>query len=218
MEDSGSGRMGPTWLQLSKPVIAAVEGHAVAGGLELALWCDLRVAARDAVFGVFNRRFGVLLIDLGTVRLPRMIGHGRALDMILTGRAVSGEEALQMGLVNRLVERGEALEAALELAHALAAFPQHGLRADRMSVYEQWALPWDEARRNELKHGLQVLASGESRAGAQRFTSGVGKHGSFKDKPEGVLTRTRAKGKALGITSEADVERLSDEYRRNKKR
>ena len=180
VEENGPGPMGPTWLQLSKPVIAAVEGHAVAGGLELALWCDLRVAARDAVFGVFNRRFGVPLIDLGTVRLPRMIGHGRALDLVLTGRAVSGEEALQMGLVNRLVERGEALAAALELAHTLAAFPQHGLRADRMSVYEQWSLPWEEARRNELKHGLQVLASGESRAGAQRFASGVGKHGKFK--------------------------------------
>ena len=182
IDESGTGPMGPTWLQLSKPVIAAVEGHAVAGGLELALWCDLRVAARDAVFGVFNRRFGVPLIDLGTVRLPRMIGHGRALDLVLTGRAVCGEEALQMGLVNRLVDPGKALAVALELAHALAEFPQQGLRADRMSVYEQWSLPWDEARRNELKHGLRVLASGESRAGAQRFTSGGGKHGSFKIK------------------------------------
>jgi len=218
VEENGPGPMGPTWLQLSKPVIAAVEGHAVAGGLELALWCDLRVASRDAVFGVFNRRFGVPLIDLGTIRLPRMIGHGRALDLILTGRAVSGDEALQMGLVNRLVERRETLAAALELAHALAAFPQHGLRADRMSVYEQWTLPWDEARRNELKHGLQVLASGESRSGAQRFASGEGKHGKFKDKLDGLLTRTRAKGNALGVTSEADVERLSDEYRRDKKR
>ncbi|HEX3095256.1 MAG TPA: crotonase/enoyl-CoA hydratase family protein [Candidatus Angelobacter sp.] len=185
VEENGPGPMGPTWLRLSKPVIAAVEGHAVAGGLELALWCDLRVAARDAVFGVFNRRFGVPLIDLGTVRLPRIIGHGRALDLVLSGRAVSGEEALQMGLVNRLVERGEALAVALELAHTLAGFPQHGLRADRLSVYEQWSLPWDEARRNELKHGLQVVASGESREGAQRFASGVGKHGSFKNKPEG---------------------------------
>src|SRR5690349_13937303 len=124
VQETGSGPMGLTWLLLDKPVIAAVEGHAVAGGLELALWCDLRLAARDAVFGVFNRRFGVPLIDLGTVRLPRMIGHGRALDLVLTGRAVSGEEALQMGLVNRLVERGEALAVALELAHTLAAFPQ----------------------------------------------------------------------------------------------
>src|SRR5438270_2940526 len=180
IDEKGSGPMGPTWLQLSKPVIAAVEGHAVAGGLELALWCDLRVAARDAVFGVYNRRFGVPLVDLGTVRLPRMVGHGRALDLILTGRSVSAEEALQIGLVNRLVEPGKALEAAVELAHTLAGFPQHGLRADRMSVYEQWSLPWEVARRNELKHGLKVLASGESRAGAQRFTSGVGKHGKLK--------------------------------------
>ena len=177
IDENDAGPMGPTWLQLSKPVIAAVEGHAVAGGLELALWCDLRVAARDAVFGVLNRRFGVPLIDLGTVRLPRMIGHGRALDLVLTGRAVSGEEALQMGLVNRLVDPGKSLPVALELAHELAAFPQYGLRADRLSVFEQWSLPWDEARRNELKHGLRVLASGESRAGAQRFASGEGKHG-----------------------------------------
>jgi enoyl-CoA hydratase len=184
VEESGAGPMGPTWLQLSKPVIAAVEGHAVAGGLELALWCDLRVAARDAVFGVFNRRFGVPLIDLGTVRLPRMIGQGRALDLILTGRSVSGEEALQIGLVNRLVDPGKALETALQLAHTLAEFPQQGLRADRMSVYEQWALSWEDARRNELKHGLQVLASGESRSGAQRFASGEGKHGKFRKKLE----------------------------------
>src|SRR3954454_16834679 len=154
---AADGPMGPSRMLLSKPVIAAVEGHAVAGGLELALWCDLRVAAGDAVFGVFNRRFGVPLIDLGTVRLPRMIGQGRALDLILTGRAVSGEEALQMGLVNRLVEPGKALAVALELAHTLAAFPQQGLRADRVSVYEQWSLSPEDARRNELKHGLQVL-------------------------------------------------------------
>lgn len=177
IEQDGKGPMGPTWMQLSKPVIAAVEGHAVAGGLELALWCDLRVAARDAIFGVYNRRFGVPLIDLGTVRLPRMIGQGRALDLILTGRGVSGEEALQMGLVNRLVEPGGALAEAVALARALADFPQQGLHADRMSVYEQWSLGWEDARRNELRHGLQVLASGESRAGAQRFASGAGRHG-----------------------------------------
>lgn len=180
IDENGAGPMGPTWLQLSKPIIAAVEGHAVAGGLELALWCDLRVAARNAVFGVFNRRFGVPLIDLGTVRLPRMIGQSRALDLILTGRGVSGEEALQMGLVNRLVEPGKALETAVELARTLATFPQQGLRADRMSVYEQWSLSPEGARHNELKHGLQVLASGESRTGAQRFASGEGKHGKFK--------------------------------------
>jgi enoyl-CoA hydratase/carnithine racemase len=182
LEDAGSGPMGPTWLQLSKPVIAAIEGHAVAGGMELALWCDLRIAARNAVLGIFNRRFGVPLVDLGTVRLPRLIGQGRALDLILTGRAVSGEEALQIGLVNRLTEPGGALATALELAHSLAEFPQRGLRSDRMSVYEQWALPWEEARRNELRRGLDVLASGESRAGAQRFASGAGRHGSFEKK------------------------------------
>jgi enoyl-CoA hydratase len=183
IDEDGKGPMGPTWMQLSKPVLAAIEGHAVAGGLELALWCDLRIAARDALFGVYNRRFGVPLIDLGTVRLPRMIGQGRALDLILTGRGVSGEEALQMGLVNRLVEPGKALEAAVGLARTLADFPQHGLRADRTSVYEQWSLGWEDARRNELKHGLQVLASGESRAGAQRFAAGAGRHGSFRNKP-----------------------------------
>jgi len=180
VEESGSGPMGPTWLQLSKPVIAAIEGHAVAGGLELALWCDLRFAARDAVLGVFNRRWGVPLIDLGTVRLPRLIGQSRALDLILTGRAVSAEEALEMGLVNRVVERGQALTAALELARTLAEFPQHGLRADRASVYEQWSLDWEEARQNELRHGLKVLRSGESRKGAQKFASGAGRHGKFE--------------------------------------
>ncbi len=182
VEEQGAGPMGPTWMHMSKPVLAAIEGHAVAGGLELALWCDLRVAARDAVLGVFNRRFGVPLIDLGTVRLPRMIGQSRALDLVLTGRGVSGDEALQMGLVNRLVEPGKALAATMELAHTLADFPQHGLRADRMSLYEQWSLGWDEARRNELQHGLKVLASGESRGGAQRFASGMGRHGDFKKK------------------------------------
>jgi enoyl-CoA hydratase len=181
VEQSGPGPMGPTWLQLSKPVIAAVEGHAVAGGLELALWCDLRVAARDAVLGVFNRRWGVPLIDLGTVRLPRLIGQSRALDLILTGRAVSAEEALQMGLVNRMVERGQALTAAVELARTLAEFPQRGLRADRLSVYEQWPLSWEEARQNELRHGIKVLKSGESRQGAEKFASGAGRHGKFEN-------------------------------------
>jgi enoyl-CoA hydratase len=171
------GPMGPTWMLLSKPVIAAVEGHAVAGGLELALWCDLRVAARDAVFGVFNRRFGVPLIDLGTVRLPRLIGQGRALDLILTGRGVSGEEALQMGLVNRLVEPGRSLEHAKLLAHTISAFPQRCLRADRLSAYEQWSLSGDEARRNELRRGLEVVSSGEASTGATRFAKGAGRHG-----------------------------------------
>lgn len=173
----GTGPMGPTWLLLSKPVIAAIEGHAVAGGLELALWCDLRVAARDAVFGVFNRRFGVPLIDLGTVRLPRIIGHGRAMDLILTGRSVSAEEAFEIGLVNRVVEKGKALETALEIARSLAEFPQQGLRADRFSAYEQWSLSWDDARNNELRRGLKALESGEARAGAGKFAAGKGRHG-----------------------------------------
>jgi enoyl-CoA hydratase len=176
----GPAPMGPTWMLLTKPVIAAVEGHAVAGGLELALFCDLRVAARGAIFGVFNRRWGVPLIDLGTVRLPRLIGHGRALDLILTGRSVSAEEALAIGLANRLVEQGKALEAARELAHTIASFPQNGLRGDRMSVFEQWSMSWEQARENELRHGLKVLATGESVAGAGRFASGAGRHGKFK--------------------------------------
>jgi enoyl-CoA hydratase len=181
VDPNGTGPMGPTWLQLSKPVIAAVEGHAVAGGLELALWCDLRIAARDAVFGVFNRRWGVPLIDLGTVRLPRMIGHGRALDLILTGRPVPAEEALQMGLVNRVVEKGKALIAAMEMAQMLAEFPQQGMRGDRLSAYEQWSLPWEQARANELQRGMNSMRSGEAHGGAARFTSGSGRHGKFGD-------------------------------------
>jgi enoyl-CoA hydratase len=179
VDENGTGPMGPTWLLLSKPVIAAVEGYAVAGGLELALWCDLRVAARDATFGVFNRRWGVPLIDLGTVRLPRMIGQGRALDLVLTGRAVPADEALAIGLVNRVVEKGQALSAALELARTLAEFPQGGLRADRMSLYEQWGMSWVQARVNEMRHGLEVVKSGESVSGAERFSAGMGRHGSF---------------------------------------
>lgn len=181
LDPGGTGPMGPTWLQLSKPVIAAVEGHAVAGGLELALWCDLRIAARDAVFGVFNRRWGVPLIDLGTVRLPRIIGHGRALDLILTGRAVTAEEALQMGLVNRMVEKGKALEAAVEVAKSLAEFPQQGMRGDLLSVYEQWSLSWEDARKNELRRGMKSMNSGEAHNGASRFASGKGRHGKFDD-------------------------------------
>lgn len=185
VDPAGTGPMGPTWLLLSKPVIAAIEGHAVAGGLELALWCDLRIAARDAALGVFNRRFGVPLIDLGTVRLPRIVGHGRAMDLILTGRNVAAEEALQIGLVNRLAEKGKALEAAMELARSLAEFPQQGLRADRLSAYEQWSLSWDEARNNELQHGLKVLQSGEATAGADRFAAGEGRHGKFESGKKG---------------------------------
>jgi enoyl-CoA hydratase len=178
LSEVGDGPMGPTRMLLSKPVIAAVEGHAIAGGLELACWCDLRVAARDAVFGVYCRRFGVPLVDLGTIRLPRLIGHSHALDLILTGRGISGDEALRMGLANRLVERGQALEAALELARELAALPQTCLRSDRLSSYEQWPLAIPDAIRNEFRKGLSVIESGETVAGAQRFASGQGRHGT----------------------------------------
>ena len=169
VDESGDAPMGVSRLQLGKPVIAAVEGHAVAGGLELALWCDLRVAAVSAVFGVFSRRFGVPLVDGGTVRLPRIIGQGRALDMILTGRAVGAEEALQWGLADRVVPDGAALEAAVRLAHDIAATPQACMRSDRISALEQWSLPLDDALRNETRHGLEVIASGEPFDGARRF-------------------------------------------------
>jgi enoyl-CoA hydratase len=174
----GDGPMGPTRMLLDKPVIAAVEGHAVAGGLELALWCDLRVAARDAVFGVFCRRWGVPLIDGGTIRLPRLVGHSHALDMILTGRGVSGEEALRMGLANRLVDPGAALESAVALAHELARLPQVCLRSDRRSSYEQWALSLDDALQNEFERGAATIASGETLEGATRFATGAGRHGA----------------------------------------
>lgn len=172
------GPLGCTRLQLQKPVVAAVEGHAVAGGLELALWCDLRVAARDAVFGVYCRRWGVPLVDGGTVRLPRLIGHSRALDMILTGRAVGGEEALAFGLANRLVPPGEALEAAVALASSLTEFPQLCLRHDRASSYEQWGMGPVEAMANEVRHGLVPVRAGETVAGAGRFAAGEGRHGT----------------------------------------
>ena len=173
----GDGPMGPTRMQLSKPVIAAVEGYAVAGGLELALWCDLRVTARDATLGIFNRRFGVPLVDLGTVRLPRIVGHARALDLILTGRAVGAEEADRIGLVDRVVEPGSALDSSVDIAKQLAAFPQRAMRNDRLSVLEQWGLTWDEATANEFRRGLDTIASGEAVAGAERFASGEGRHG-----------------------------------------
>ena len=173
------GPMGPTRMAFAKPVIAAVEGFAVAGGLELALMCDLRVAATDAVFGVYCRRWGVPLIDGGTVRLPRMIGHSHALDLILTGRGVSGEEARTMGLANRLVEPGEALAAAIELGKQIAAFPQICMRSDRRSSYDQWDLPMADAMANETTLGMQVIASGETGAGATRFKDGAGRHGAF---------------------------------------
>lgn len=173
----GDGPMGPTRMRLSKPVVAAVEGHAVAGGLELAIWCDLRVAATDAVFGVYCRRWGVPLIDGGTVRLPRLIGESHALDLVLTGRGVSGEEALRMGLVNRLVESGTAVDAAVALATELAAFPQRCLRADRRSLLDAGGLSEAEAMRHELAGGLDVIRSGETAAGAARFAAGAGRHG-----------------------------------------
>ena len=176
MAEYGGGPMGPTRLRLSKPVIAAVAGHAVAGGLELALWCDLRVAEEGAVFGVFCRRWGVPLVDGGTVRLPRLIGHSRAMDMILTGRAVPAAEALAWGLANRVVPDGTARAAAEALAAEIAALPQLCLRQDRMSVLEQDGLDEDVALRNELRHGRISLA--EAVAGAQRFADGAGRHGA----------------------------------------
>jgi enoyl-CoA hydratase len=175
------GPMGPTRMQLNKPVIAAIEGHAVAGGLELALWCDLRVVAEDAVLGVFCRRFGVPLIDLGTIRLPRLIGHSRAMDLILTGRPVSAEEAATMGLANRVVPAGRALESAVELAEEIAKHPQQCMCGDRRSAIEQWAMTEEEAMRNELRIGVDTIESGETVSGAQRFRGGVGRHGSFSD-------------------------------------
>ena len=175
----GDGPLGCTRMLLTKPVIAAVEGFAVAGGIELALWCDLRVAARNATFGVYCRRFGVPLCDGGTIRLPRLIGMSRAMDMILTGRGVSGEEAFAMGLANRVVEPGGALTAAKELAKQIASFPQRCVRSDRMSAYECWALPLDDALANEYRHGIATVNSGETRAGAERFASGIGRHGKF---------------------------------------
>jgi enoyl-CoA hydratase len=171
--------MGPTRLQLTKPVIAAVEGHAVAGGLELALWCDLRVAARTAVFGVYCRRFGVPLIDGGTVRLPRLIGESRALDLILTGRAVPADEALMLGLANRVVPEGQALAGAIDLARQIAAFPQQCLRNDRASVMAQQGLSLHDALAQEFALGLETLGSGESVSGAERFGAGAGRHGDF---------------------------------------
>jgi len=174
---AADGPMGPTRMLLSKPVIAAVEGFAVAGGLELAIWCDLRVAATDATFGVYCRRWGVPLIDGGTVRLPRLIGHSHALDLTLTGRGVSGEEAVRMGLVNRSVPSGSALAAATALAHEMAALPQGCMRSDRLSSYQQWGLPLTDALANEVTHGLATIASGETLAGAARFAAGEGRHG-----------------------------------------
>ena len=176
--ETGPGPMGPTRMLLSKPVIAAIEGSAVAGGLELALWCDFRVASRDATFGVFNRRFGVPLIDLGTVRLPRIVGQGRALELILTGRPVKADEALRIGLVERLVEPGTALPETQHLAAQIAGFPQRGLRGDRRSVLKQWSLSLEEATLAEYLEGMSAMSSGEAVEGAKRFAEGTGRHGA----------------------------------------
>ncbi|MDP1838671.1 MAG: crotonase/enoyl-CoA hydratase family protein [Reyranella sp.] len=177
-DPAGPGPMGPTRHLLSKPVIAAVEGYAVAGGLELALWCDLRVASESAKFGVFCRRWGVPLIDGGTVRLPRLVGHSRALDMIMTGREVGAREAFDWGLANRLVPEGQALAEAKILAEQLAKFPQACLRSDRRSSYDQWALDMPAALVNEARHGMPALQA-ESRKGAARFAAGKGRGGDF---------------------------------------
>jgi enoyl-CoA hydratase len=177
VEPQGDGPMGPTRMQLGKPVIAAVSGYAVAGGLELALWCDLRVAEREAIFGVFCRRFGVPHVDGGNVRLPRIVGLGRALDLVLTGRPVSAEEALRIGLVDRLVEPGCARSEAERLGHDLARLPQACLRSDRRSVYEGLGRPIEEALLLEARRGLEVIESGETGSGARRFASGAGRHG-----------------------------------------
>ena len=177
----GDGPMGPSRMLLTKPVIAAVEGYAVAGGIELAAWCDLRVAAQDAVFGVFCRRWGVPLVDGGTIRLTRLLGTSHAMDLILSGRGVSGEEARMMGLANRLTAPGKALEGALELALELCKFPQLCMRNDRLSAYEQWDMNIPQAIENEWRLGMAVIESGETKAGAARFASGKGRHGDFSD-------------------------------------
>jgi len=166
-------------MRLNKPVVAAISGYAVAGGLELALWCDMRVMEDTAVLGVFCRRFGVPLIDGGTIRLPRLIGMSRAMDLILTGRPVEAGEALSMGLVNRVVPHGRAREEAEKLAAQIADFPQLCMRNDRLSAYEQWELSWEEALKNEFNRGIRVIQSGETLSGAQRFSSGTGRHGVF---------------------------------------
>ena len=179
LREEGDAPLGPTRMLLSKPVIAAVSGYAVAGGLELALWCDLRVVEETATFGIFCRRWGVPLIDGGTMRLSRLIGHSRALDLILTGRPVGADEALTIGLANRVVADGAARGAAEALAAQIAAFPQTCMRHDRLSSYEQWGLPLNEALKNECRHGQISLASGDAETGAGRFKGGEGRHGRF---------------------------------------
>ncbi|WP_370326926.1 crotonase/enoyl-CoA hydratase family protein [Euzebya sp.] len=175
------GPLGISRMRLSKPVIAAVEGYAVAGGLELAIWADLRVAAESAVFGVFCRRFGVPLVDLGAVRLPRLVGHSHAMDMILTGRPVDAEEAKAMGLANRVVPDGQARGAAVELARTIASFPQRTMRSDRQVAIEQWDLDDERWHMREYLLGRNVLLSGEADEGASRFVAGAGRHGHFEE-------------------------------------
>ena len=178
---TGIGPMGPSRMPLSKPVIAAIAGHAVAGGMELACWCDLRVMEETAVMGIFCRRWGVPLVDGGTIRLPRLIGMSRAMDLILTGRPVGAAEALQMGLANRVVKEGEALNAAKALAKQLTVFPQLCMRNDRLSMYEQWNKDLPDALANEFQKGMETMNSGETFRGASRFASGKGRHGDFGD-------------------------------------
>lgn len=177
----GDGPMGPTRMQLDKPVIAAIEGYAVAGGLELALWCDLRVAADNATLGFFDRRWGVPLIDGGTIRVTRLIGQSRAMDMLLTGRGVPATEAFDMGLVNRIAPSGGALDAAVELAHDIARYPQAVMRADRRSAISQWSASLEEAMLREFEWGIEAASTGETQRGAERFASGHGRHGDFDD-------------------------------------
>lgn len=204
VDREGDGPLGPTRMLLSKPVIAAIEGWAVAGGLELALWCDLRVAARNAIFGVSCRRWGVPLIDGGTIRLPRLIGQARALDLILTGRDVGAEEALHIGLATRLCEPGQALEVACELALQLAALPQRCMREDRLSSYQQWGMGLEEALGNELEHGLAVLGDPQFLAGVQRFFS-------RRQKGEGDLTATRVRRREVDPEATTVVPRVRDQ-------
>lgn len=179
VEPEGDGPIGPSRMLTGKPVIAAVEGHAVAGGLELAAWCDLRVAAEDAVFGVFCRRWGIPLMDGGTVRLARLIGLSHALDLILTGRGVSGDEALRMGIANRLVAPGRALDEAVKLAREIATWPQAALRSDRRSAYEQWSLALADALSNEYRHGMATIATGELVGGLDRYAGGNWRRGNL---------------------------------------
>lgn len=179
LDPERDGPMGPSRMLLEKPVIAAISGYAVAGGLELALWCDMRVMEETAVFGVFCRRFGVPLIDGGTVRLPRLIGMSRAMDLILTGRPVDADEAYKIGLANRIVPHGHAREAAEELAREIAAFPQACMRSDRMSAYEQWGKSLDDALKSEFERGLEPISKGETLDGASRFSKDTGRHGRF---------------------------------------